>query len=130
MTNLSPRKEGTLRIVGKNADGTPKFSNSEFVKYFKPGASDINSNEFEWMNSMEEVMERYKNESNSAKKIEVTPNSNDTQNKDNDKKDLPLKKKNKKILGSRRSSRVVGSKKSDKTVSSIKDKGNSKTNNC
>jgi hypothetical protein len=98
------------------------------AKYFKPGVTDINSDQYELMNSKEEVMARYQEELKKSEQGNVVEPAvskvDDTQTSKPSEKSVPLKKK---ITGRRRNAKsVIGSK----SLNSSPKTKESKTDQC
>jgi len=98
------------------------------AKYFKPGVTDINSDQYELMNSKEEVMARYQEELKKSEQGNVVEPAvskvDDTQTSKPSEKSVPLKKN---ITGRRRNVKsVIGSK----SLSSSPKTKESKTDQC
>lgn len=127
LSNEALLEEPTLAVVIQ-PDGNSKYKTVRRAKYFKPGVTDVNSNQYELMNSLEEVMERYKKELNQAKQGEVAKPAvskvDDSKTSKIAKKSVPLKRK---VTGRRRNVKsVIG----PKSLSSSPKTKESKTDQC
>lgn len=126
LTNEALLEEGVITNVGTKDN--PKFKTINRVKYFKPGVKDPNTDQYELMNSKEEVMARYQEELKKSEQGNVVEPAvskvDDTQTSKPSKKSVPLKKK---ITGRRRNVKsVIGSK----SLSSSPKTKESKTDQC
>ena len=115
-------EEPALAVV----DG--KITTVNKAKYFKPGVTSVDSDQYELMNSREEVMARYDEEMKKSEQGKVIPAAvskvDDSKTSKSDEKSVPLKKK---ITGRRRNAKsVIGTK---SVTSSAKTK-ESKTDQC
>ena len=122
LSNESLLEEPMLTIV----DG--KIQSVQKARYFKPGVTNVDSDQYELMNSREEVMARYDKELNQSEQGKVVEPAvskvDDTQTSKTSKKPVSLKKK---ITGRRRNAKsVIGTK----SLNSSPKTKESKTDEC